>query len=67
MEITKDQFQQWENDQVTEAFMEAAKERVEDAKDILASQAGIDSTTDNFYRGFIAAYSEMQDFRVDFE
>lgn len=67
MNITKDQFQQWKEDDVTKAFMEAASERVMDAKDILATQAGLDPTSDNFYRGFVAAYEEMKDFRIDFD
>ena len=67
MNITKDQFQMWKEDQVTKAFIQAAQERIEDTKDILANQAGLDQVSDNFYRGFIAAYSEMQDFRVDWD
>lgn len=47
--------------------MDATQERIEDVKDILATQAGIDNTSDNFYRGFITAYLEIQDFRIDFE
>lgn len=65
--IRKEEFTDWKADQVTKAFFEAAEYRIEDAKDILAGQAGLDSINDSFYRGFITAYREMQDFRIDFE
>ena len=65
--ITKQDFQDWKLNDVTRAFYHACNQRIEDCKDILAGSAGLDSDTDNFYRGFIAAYTELQDFRVDFE
>lgn len=65
--ITKQDFQDWKLNDVTRAFYHACNQRIEDCKDILAGSAGMDSDTDNFYRGFIAAYTELQDFRVDFE
>ena len=67
MIITKDQFQQWKEDPVTQAFMEASEQRIVDAKDVLGAQAGLDRDSDNFYRGFIAAYEEIQEFRIDYE
>jgi len=63
--ITKDEFVGWKNDQVTEAFYEACKTRLEDAKEILIGQAGLDSDLDNFYRGFIHAYKEMLGFTIE--
>ena len=63
--MTSSDFQNWKLDPVTRAFYEACTIRVEDAKDILAASAGLDSVQDNFNRGFIAAYLEMQDFHVD--
>lgn len=57
----------WRDEPVTKVFFEACEERVEDAKELLAQSAGVNSDQDNFYRGFIHAYREMQDFRIDEE
>ena len=65
MIVTKDEFLGWKNDQVTGAFYEACVTRLEDAKEILVGQAGLDSDLDNFYRGFIHAYREMLNFTVE--
>ena len=45
--------------------MYAVTERIEDAKEVLATQAGLDLNEDNFLRGFIRAYRECLLFRVD--
>lgn len=63
--ITASDFLDWKSNPVTKAFIEACNERVEDAKNTLAISAGIDSTQDNLLRGFILAYREMQEFRID--
>lgn len=63
--ITKQEWADWKSNPVTKAFFQAANIRIEDAKDILAQSAGLDATADNFYRGFIQAYIEMFDFRID--
>ena len=63
--ITKQEWVDWKADTVTRAFFSAAETRVEDAKEILAGQAGQDSDMDNFFRGFIAAYREMQSFTIE--
>jgi len=63
--MTYSDFQNWLLDPVTKAFYEACNIRIGDAKDVLAASAGLDHAQDNFYRGFIAAYLEMQDFRID--
>jgi hypothetical protein len=65
MVITKDDFTDWRSNPVTKAFYSACIDRVEDAKDVLGSTAGVDPDQDNFYRGFIHAYREMFDFRVE--
>lgn len=65
MSISKSEFQEWKTSDVTKAFYVACKNRMDDAKDILASSAGLDSDSDNFYRGFIAAYNEIPEFRVE--
>lgn len=65
MMISVQDFVNWKQDPVTKAFFEAANQRIEDAKDLLASSAGIDSTTDRFLVGMIQAYRELQEFRID--
>ena len=63
--ISKQEWSDWKINPVTKAFFQAAGMRVEDTKDILAQSAGMDQLADNFYRGFIAAYMEMREFRID--
>ena len=63
--ITKTEWSDWKQDNITRAFFSAADQRIEDAKDILSVTAGMDVEENNWYRGFIAAYREMQEFRVD--
>jgi hypothetical protein len=66
--ISKDDHTRWKYDEVTEAYMEACSTRLNDAKEILINQAGLDQDQDNFYRGFIHAYREMLNFTFeDFE
>jgi hypothetical protein len=65
--VNKEEFADWKANLVTKAFFEAAEQRVEDAKEILAGSAGNDSNQDCYLRGFIQAYREMQDFRVEDE
>ena len=65
MGISKEDWSDWKQLDITKAFYAACRERVEDAKDILGGTAGLDSDTDNFYRGFIAAYVEMREFKVE--
>ena len=64
-QITSGDFENWKQDLVTQAFMYAVTERIEDAKEVLATQAGLDLNEDNFLRGFIRAYRECLLFRVD--
>lgn len=63
--ISVSDFENWKSDQVTKAFFQAAQERVESAKEVLSVQAGMDGVQDNYLRGFIQAYRELQDFRID--
>ena len=65
MTISVSDFLIWKSDPVTQAFFQACQQRAEDAKEILATSAGIDPVNDNVYRGFILAYREMQDFRIE--
>lgn len=63
--ITKSDFSDWKSNPVTKAFVLACNERIEDAKNQLSVSAGLEPNENNFLRGFIYAYREMQDFRVD--
>lgn len=63
--ITKDEWIDWKNSPVTRAFYQACEIRVADATDILVQSAGLDQISDNFYRGFIQAYNEIKDFRIE--
>ncbi len=63
--ISKSEWNDWRTNNVTRAFFAAADQRIEDAKDILAESAGLNPDQDNFFRGFIQAYVEMQGFKVE--
>ena len=65
--ISKEDFRQWKSEPITEAFYEACLERVNETKELLAQSAGLDQAQDNFYRGFIWAYREIFDFRIEEE
>ena len=65
MSISKEDYATWRADPATKAFFSACDERVEDAKEVLANQAGEDSGRDSFFRGLIFAYREIGGFRVD--
>jgi len=65
LSITKSEWNDWKQDNITRAFFQATMERIEDTKEILSTSAGLDQMSDNFYRGFLAAYREMLDFKVD--
>lgn len=65
--ITKQDFLKWKEDPITRAFYGVIYERIDDAKEILSVQAGLDQFLDNFYRGFIRAYNEVLEFRVEDE
>ena len=58
-------FENWKGDFVTKAFFHAVQERIEGAKDILSVQTGLNPNQDNYLRGLIQAYREIQDFRID--
>ncbi len=63
--VSRSDFESWKADPVTKAFLFATKERIEDAKDVLSVQAGLNPEQDNYLRGLIQAYREMQEFRID--
>ena len=64
-QVTASDFNDWRNNPVTKAFFLAITERIEDAKEVLATQAGLDLNEDNFLRGFIRAYRESLLFRIE--
>lgn len=63
--MTKEEWVDWKQHPVTKAYFEACEERVVESKELLSTSAGLDSNQDNFMRGFIHAYREMMDFRVE--
>lgn len=63
--ISLGEFQEWKQNEVTKAFMQAGQERIYDALQLLSVQAGMDSVQDNYLRGVIAAYREISEFRID--
>ena len=65
MTISQSDFENWKADPVTKAFFQAAEIRVEECKQLLSHTAGIYANSDNYLRGFIAAYREIPDFRVE--
>lgn len=63
--MTKQDWLDWRQNPVTDAFYEACVSRIEEGKEILSTSAGVNQDQDNFMRGFIQAYREMLDFRVE--
>lgn len=63
--VTRSDFRDWKSNPVTRAFFDAAKQRIEEAKEVLSVSAGSDPLEDKILVGLIRAYYEMQDFRVD--
>lgn len=64
-QISQGEFQDWQSHQVTKAFFEAAQQRIAEAKEILGHSAGSDPLSDRYLVGLIAAYNEVQEFRVE--
>ena len=67
MQISKEDWIQWQSSEVTKAFFNAIQERINDTKDVLVGSAGLDSSSDNFYRGFIAGQNEITEFKIEFD
>ena len=63
--ISKEDFYLWKSEPITQAVFEACQLRVEDGKNTLAGQAGLDPIFDSYVRGIIKAYSEMLGITVD--
>lgn len=63
--LTATDFYNWKQDPMTKAFFEACEGRVQEAISQLITSAGLDSNSDNYTRGFIAAYEEIAQVRFD--
>jgi len=63
--VSQADFSDWRANPVTKAFLAAIVDRITEAKEVLASQAGLNAVEDSYFRGFIAAYREALEFRVD--
>lgn len=63
--ITANDFAAWRESPVTKAFFAAAMQRIYDAAYNLTITAGMEPNQDNYTRGFIAAYRELEGFRID--
>ncbi len=65
MEISREEFQQWKENPVTRAVYEVIDNRITDAKDILALNAGEDQRVDCILVGMIRAFNEMKEVSWD--
>ena len=65
--ISVSDFVNWKLDPVTQAYFMSVRERIESAKETLATNAGLDHSFDNYLRGFIAGQRDMLDASVDAE
>lgn len=63
--ISSTDFQDWKRHPVTLTFLDAVYNRIEEAKNNLATSAGLDSTLDNFLRGFIQGQREILEISFD--
>lgn len=63
--ISASDFSNWMADPVTKAFFAAINERVEAAKEVLATSAGIDPASDNMYRGLILGHRGIMDVSME--
>ena len=63
--ISTQDFLTWKQDSVTQAFFQSVQYRIEDAKENLSTSAGLDSDSDNWFRGFIAGQRDVLDVRVE--
>lgn len=61
MEISKEQFQEWKESFATQEFFRSVEQRIAEAKELLAYNAGNDSLVDKFNVGMIHAFKEVLD------
>lgn len=60
--VSKEEFLEWKQHPVTEAFIEAIKDRITESTEFLVESAGKENGFDNYMRGFIKAYREVLEF-----
>jgi len=63
--ITKEEFVNWRNSRVTEAFFDAIVAKKEAIKDMLVATAGEDSVRDAVYRGYCTAFDDVLEVNVE--
>ena len=63
--ITYSDWLEWRKLPITQLFYEVCRERIEEAKEAAINQCGLDHSQDNFYRGFVYAFREMLEFKVE--
>lgn len=63
--ITKEEFVNWRNSRVTEAFFDAVIGKKEAIKDMLVQSAGEDSVRDAVYRGYCTAMDDILEVNVE--
>jgi len=57
--ISSTDFYNWKSDPVTTMVMIQVNQRIEDSKNMLAGNAGVDPNFDNYQRGYIAACNDL--------
>lgn len=57
--MTREDFVIWKTSNVTKTVFGLIEEKIEDAKEVLIRQAGIDSTEDAVLRGYIRALYDV--------
>ena len=63
--ISKDEFQLWKDHVVTKEIFIEIESRIQDAKDILGSSAGLAPDQDRYICGLIKAYEEILSVTVE--
>ena len=59
MVIDRDEFVQWEAQDITKAFFRSIQEKREDVKEVLVVQAGENPTNDAVLRGYCLALNDI--------
>lgn len=63
--ITRADWDNWKADPVTRAFFAACAERASGFKEVLAVTAGENPSQDSKISGYIGAYTEITEFKVE--
>lgn len=63
-DLTKQEFQQWQHNFITQEFFIQVKTQIDVMKEALSVSAGLDPTTDNWRRGYIEAMNNILHFHV---